>query len=131
MADTNALLAAIIKSLATAVGNITPAPAPAAARAPHRNAFTRALEFYLSTRAGSTAYDAMSTPLEKLWDGSVQKFPNFIISLQLRANKVKKGETGTSEILLVSTNICITDYRIITGKQIANTYNAHNDDRAS
>lgn len=128
MAETNAQLEAAIQSLVTAVSTF--ATAHVAIRASLLNAFKGGHVFNLSKISGAATYKAMSASLVDLWDGSVYKFPNFIIYLQFRVNKVKLGETGASKIFLVDAKNIFTDYHTITDAQILAAYTARNDDRA-
>ena len=76
-----AALAAALTSLANAVYSLTPNQTRTVALDP----FTGGNPFKLSTRSGSATYKLLSKPLDESWDGMVDTFPAFIISLSLRA----------------------------------------------
>ena len=83
-----AALTAAIQALTNAVGTIV-APAAPAAHVPIRDIFASTNAFDVSTKAGMEALSSISKPLTEPWDGSTAIFPEFLVNLQLRANKGK------------------------------------------
>jgi hypothetical protein len=94
---TNADLATALTALAAAISTLTNqnAAAAAAAAPPPPAVHTVVLDpfesnepFDLSTRTGSTAFATACAALKEPWNGTVETFPAFIISLRIRAGEV-------------------------------------------
>jgi hypothetical protein len=88
MADA-AVLAAALTALANAVATLNTnnaANAVAAAAPTVRHSLLDPFDsndlFDLCSRAGSVAFAAASAPLDESWDGSVDTFPSFIVTLR-------------------------------------------------
>ena len=65
-----------------------PASPAAAAHVNIMNSFESIHPFDLGFRAGSYAFVKASAPLDETWDGTIEQFPSFIISLCIRASEV-------------------------------------------
>ena len=63
-----------------------PASPAAAAHVNIMDAFKSINPFDLGSGAGSYAFAKASAPLDKTWDGTIEQFPSFIISLCVRAS---------------------------------------------
>ena len=74
-----------IQALAAAVTAMPAPPAAPAAYTPVVDLFDSNLPFDLSTRSGNDAFTRISQPLDEIWDGTVDKFPLFLIELRLQA----------------------------------------------
>ena len=119
MATDQACLATAIIALAGAVSNIRPVFV-LSARTIVLDTFTSRHPFDLSTRSGSVACELLSKPFDDQWDGTVNIFPAFIITLRLRTGKGKRnvmepnGTTPrTSNILKIDGLNVLTDYTIL------------------
>ena len=102
------------QELATAMANIAtllqqiqqqqanPAP-PVAPVAPVHNPvfdiFDATTAFDLSSRAGSAAFAQASAPLQDKWNGTIDTFPSFMMSLRVRSQKAKWNAAAPHGIL--------------------------------
>ena len=92
------------------------------------------IPFDLSTRAASQAYTEICAPLKDEWDGHVETFPSFIVSLQDRAAEGKWNAAAPNGILTFGTapaehNI-LTNYHSVTDAAITAAHTARRDIRA-
>ena len=122
---TNALqtLTAVLQTFQS---NPTADPAEAAPAA-HVNilyAFESVNTFYLGPRSGSYAFAKASASLNETWDGTIKKFPSFIISLRFCASKVHWNSPAPQDILDISGSNLLTDYHILTNIQVYNASTA-------
>lgn len=88
-------LADAITALTAALANLQHPQPPAPPNAPQQNVaalldpFDSDQPFDLTSRSGSQAFTTASAPLDETWDGTIQTFPSFLISLRVRASEVK------------------------------------------
>jgi hypothetical protein len=133
MADQQALAAAFT-NIATILQQLQVQGAPHAPTAAVLQQYDAATPFDLSSRAGSSAFEKACSPLSDKWDGSVEKLPNFIISLQTRATECKWDAPAPNGILLFSVNgnnrNVLTEYHSIPLTNIEAAYAARTNDRA-
>jgi hypothetical protein len=142
MADPNALAAALT-ALTTVLTNIQADQAAAAAAAvaavptvhvPTFDPFEAATAFDLSSRAGSLAYTTACSPLELKWDGTINKFPSFLIALRVRASEVNWGAPAPQGILAYTVGGTVrnlfTDHYSISEADLEAARAARTDDRA-
>jgi hypothetical protein len=123
MADA-AVLAAALTALAKAVATLNTNNAANAANAaaatlptvrqPLLDPFDSNDPFDFSSRAGSVAFAAASAPLDKSWDGRVETFPSFIVTLRIRASEVKWNAADPQGILTFNGNNLLTHYHSVT-----------------
>ena len=73
-AITNVALATVLDDLATAV----PALSERRVRIPIINPFTVITPLDLSSREGSSVYQLIYAPLDKIWDGTAENFISFV-----------------------------------------------------
>ena len=125
MADQLALTQAIT-ALTNAIAFLQPPPQPAAVYDP----FASDVPFNLSTRLGSQAYSDISSPLDEVWDGSVNTFPSFMVALTIRAKEGKWDAAAPHGILEVDGHDALTDYHTINETQITDARTARIDNRA-
>ena len=125
MVDHVALTQAIT-ALTNAISFLQPPPEPAAVY----DTFAPDVPFNLSTRLGSQAYSDISSPLDEVWDGSVNTFPSFIVALTIRAKESKWNAAAPYGILQVDGHNAITDYHTINETQITDARTARIDNRA-
>ena len=120
----------------TALGN---AGAGAAAIGTHVDPVFQAAPFDLSSRAGINAYTQASSKLSETWDGSVNKFPSFLIALRERAQESNWMAPLPQGILTITsvtdpsgatTHDLITEYQSITDADIQQAFMARTDNRA-
>ena len=90
-AETNMLaMTAAITALTNMIATIrAPARPP-----PVHDPVQSDVPFDLSTRAASQAYTELCSPLDDEWNGHVETFPSFIVSLQERAAEGKWNGTS-------------------------------------
>ena len=81
----NIAIAAALQALATAVATLRSATALAKVHDP----FATNDLFDLDTRSGSNVYITISSPLDELWDGTVDSFPSFLVAIRIRAKQEK------------------------------------------
>lgn len=133
MAD-SAVLAAALTALANAVATLNTNNAAAAAaptvRQPLLDPFDSSAPFDLSSRAGSVAFAAASAALDESWDGSVETFPSFIVTLRIRASEVKWNAVAPQGILTFGGNNLLTHYHSVTDTDIETALTARVDPRA-
>jgi hypothetical protein len=138
MADAG-VLAAALTALANAIATLNTnnaanaanaAAAPPPVRQPLLDPFDSNDPFDLSSRAGSVAFAAASAPLDESWDGSVETFPSFIVTLRIRASEVKWNAAAPQGILTFNGNNLLTHYHSVTDEDIANAHTARIDPRA-
>ena len=92
-----------------------PPPAPVAQPpAPLLDLFDSDQPFDLSTRAGSSAFNQACGALDLKWNGSVDTFPVFVTSLQLRAREVSWDRAGATNIMLVNGLNILDNYHRLT-----------------
>jgi len=88
----------------------------------------------LSTRSASQAYTEICAPLKNEWDGHVETFPSFIVSLQDRVAKGKWDVAAPHSILYFGTSPdkhnVLTSCRSVTDAVIATARTNRNDIRA-
>ena len=101
-------LQALTAVLQTLQDNPTAAPA-AAAHVNILDAFESTHPFDLVSRAGSYAFAKASAPLEKTWDGTIEQFPSFIISLRVRASEVRWNAPAPQGILDINGSNLLSD----------------------
>ena len=92
------------------------------------------IPFDLSTRAASQAYTEICAPLKDEWDGHVETFPSFIVSLQDRAAEGKWNAAAPNGILTFgiapADHNILTNYHSVTDAAIAAAHTARHDIRA-
>ena len=81
----NAALVAVLADLATAVAAMIARPVHVAAV----DSFTSTTPLDFSFREGSSAYQLVYAPLDKVWDGKAENFPSFVTSLHVQSQEVK------------------------------------------
>ena len=116
-APTNDALARALAQLATALNNFNPAAmpaAPAAPAAPLLNPFSSNQPFDLSTRSGLQAFTQASAALDDLWDGTVDKFPSFVIALRVCSREVRWNAPAPQGILQINGQSILDSYHNIT-----------------
>jgi hypothetical protein len=138
MADAG-VLAAALTTLANAIATLNTnnaanaanaAAAPPPVHQPLLDPFDSNDPFDLSSRAGSVAFAAASAPLDESWDGSVETFPSFIVTLRIRASEVKWNAADPQGILTFNDNNLLTHYHSVTDDDIANAHTARVDPQA-
>jgi hypothetical protein len=132
--NSNAAMAAAL------AGGGVPAAGAAAPMAPatlHLDPIFLPLPFDLSSRSGSSVYARASKKLDFVWDGSVAKFPDFMVSLKLRSDEANWGAAAPHSILLITSTTnptlvhnLLQDYQRITDLDIAGAAVNQTDDRA-
>ena len=85
---TNETLAQALQVLAIAIQRLQPYPA-VVNHLVILDPFSFNNAFDLGTRSGLTAYEKITSPLDVLWDGAVETFPSFVVSLRIRERKGK------------------------------------------
>jgi len=120
---------------------------PAVKPPPTLVAYTANQPFNLDSRAGAAAYKDACSPLPTQWDGSIEKFPAFMLSLKARSKTVKWDAPAPHGILRFNvptgappatagaeppftTHNLLTDYHSITDTIIETARIARTDDRA-
>jgi hypothetical protein len=98
-------LANALTALTAVLAGMGPAAGAGGAAVPGHAAMTTdpflsADAFDLSTRAGSNAYITASAPLDVIWDGTIEKFPSFLIALRIRASETNWGAAAPQGILV-------------------------------
>jgi len=98
-AATNAAaLTATIMALTNAIVLIrTPVPAPQVL-----DPFQADFPYNLASRLGSQAYANVWAPLDDIWDGTVNKFPSFVVALSLRGEEAKWNAVAPNGILAIN-----------------------------
>ena len=90
--------------------------------------------FDLSTRAASQAYTELCSPLDDEWNGHVETFPSFIVSLQECAAEGKWNATAPHGIIdfgtAPNTHNILTSYHSVLDADVATVLVARNDIRA-
>ena len=134
MAD-NAALAQAMAALAQAINAFAANAAAGAVVAPPPHVPVTDLysgndAFDLSTRTGSHAFTAISKGLDEKWDGTVETFPMFVISLQERAQEGNWSAIDPFGIIVINTHNVLTHYHQITDAQITAARVARTDARA-
>jgi len=86
--------------------------------------------FDLSSRSGSMAYERISAPLDKAWEGEVSKFPSFVTELRIRATEGKWDLDVDPGILKFGNKNILTDYHSISDADIEAARVARTSDRA-
>jgi hypothetical protein len=110
MTDPNAAIAQALTALTQiltamqAAAAAAPVLVPPAPHVPTLDPFTAATPFDLSTRAGSHAYTTACSALEDKWDGTIAKFPAFLIALRVRGSEANWGAPAPQGILLYAVN---------------------------
>jgi hypothetical protein len=129
MAD-NAILATALTALADVTANLNNAnvaaantpPPPPAVHAIVLDLFSSNAPFDLSTRTGSSAFTTASAALDNPWDGTVENFPVFIISLHIRSGEVRWNSAAPTGILDINGNNLLTDYHSVTDTDVENAH---------
>ena len=75
-------------------------PAPRTATTINLDPFTSSAPFDIGSRAGSHAFDKSSATLDTTWNGTIENFPAFLLSLRVRASEVNWGAAAPRGILL-------------------------------
>ena len=99
IADALQAILQVLQVLQNQVPPAPPAPPPPHVHVAVHELFDATTPFDLSTRSGSSAYAKASSPLTEKWDGSIDKFPNFIVALMSRASESKWDATAPHGIL--------------------------------
>ena len=89
--------------------------------------------FNLTTRIGQAAYDKACAKLEDMWDGNVQKFPAFVLALQVRAGESNWNAAAPQGILTFTDALgnnlnLLTDYHQLTEAAITAAFTARTAD---
>jgi hypothetical protein len=133
MAD-NAAIAAALANLAAAINNMNNNAAPQQPpRAPHvviLDPFESDEPFDLSARVGSTAFANACAALDDPWNGNVDTFPAFIISLRIRSGEVHWDAPAPRGILTIDGHNLLTEYHSITDTEITAARTARVDPRS-
>ena len=109
-----------------------PASPSAAAPAAHVNildAFESVNPFDLGSPSGSYAFSKASAPLNETWDGTIKKFPSFIISLRVCPSEVCWTAPSTQCILNIYGSNLLTNCHSLNTLQVYNTSTARVDPR--
>lgn len=133
-------LAAVLQALATAITNMTNAGnfggGGAAAAAQLDPAF-EAAPFDLSSRAGAAAYARACLKLDEVWDGTVHKFPSFVIALRLRSSEANWDTASPQGIIRIQDPVdanksynLLTEYHQISEAAILAAETNRTDNRA-
>jgi hypothetical protein len=140
MVDTINLAAALtalvdaIANLNNANANVTannaPPPPPAVHAILLLDPFESNAPFDLSTWTGSTAFVTACAALDDPWDGTVENFPAFIISLRIGSGEVRWNSVAATGIIAINGNNFLTHYHSVTDTDVQNAYAAHVDPRA-
>ena len=118
LAFTNAL-AVLTTALQTLTDSQAAAAATtaAAAAAPHGGPLLDPFQtndpFDLSSRAGSVAYATACSALTKIWDGTPDKLPSFIVAIRICAAAVNWNAPAPHGILTYATHNLLTDHHSI------------------
>ena len=131
----DAALAAALTQLANAINNFAPAAAGPggaipAAPVPLLDPFASNAPFDLSTRSGLTAFTQAGSALDDLWDGTVDKFPSFVIGLRVKAQEVRWNAAPPHGILSINGNNLLTNYHALSEVDIEAARAARVDPRA-
>ena len=118
--DPNLGLIAAVNALTTLITTLNAAgtlgggavAAPTAAT-PLLDPFASTLPFDLASRAGSSAFNDASAPLDVTWDGTPDTFPSFIISLRIRAAECNWNAPAPQGIISIGTRNLLTDYHSV------------------
>ena len=78
------------------------------------DAFESIHPFDLGSQAGSYAFAKASAPLNKTLDGTVKKFPSFIISLRVCVSEVRWNAPAPQGTLDINGSNLLTDYHSLT-----------------
>ena len=128
-----------LAALAQAIAQFNAANTAAATAATNANANATAnalldpvfqtTPFNLTTRIGQAAYEKACAKLEDTWDGNVQKFPAFVLALQIRAGEANWNAAAPQGILTFTDAAgndrnLLTDYHQLTDAEIAAAFTA-------
>ena len=98
------------------------------------NPFASAAPFDLGSRAGSHAFDKAGAILDSTWDGTIDKFPPFLLSLRIRASEVNWGANAPQGILSYTINgqarNLLTDHHFVTAAVVEASRAARTNDCA-
>ena len=98
------------------------------------NPFASNAPFDLGSRAGSHAFDKAGAILDSTWDGTIENFPPFLLSLRIRASEVNWGATYPQGILSYNINNhnrnLLTDNHHFTEAIVETSRLARTNDRA-
>ena len=122
-------LAAVLGNLATAIANMN-APAAPNAAAPVLDPFAAADPFDLSSRAGDAAFKQACAAITPHWDGTIDKFPPFVISLKVRAREAHWTAPAPTGIAEIGGHNIFDDYFSLTPAEVEAARVARNNDRA-
>jgi hypothetical protein len=118
----NAAIAAALANLAAAIKDMNNNAEPQQPRAPHvviLDPFESNEPFDLSARVGSTAFANACAALDDPWNGNVDTFPAFIISLRIRLGEVHWDAPTPRGILEINGHNLLTEYHSITDAEVA------------
>ena len=125
---TNAITA--LTAAITALPPHPPAPPPPAAHVPIVDIFDSNLPFDLSTRSGHDAMTHISKALDEICDGTVDKFPLFLIELRLRANEGGWNAAAPTGILTHGGHDLLENYHAIPEATVEAARTSRTNDRA-
>ena len=123
----NTALASAISALSAAIAAMHP---PAIITPPVLDPFASTDPFDLSSRAGASAYQLSSSPLDELWDGTVASFPSMVLSLCLRFRECRWNASSPQGILKVGGQDILTNYHSITNANIETARTNRTNSRA-
>jgi hypothetical protein len=132
MAD-NAAIAAAPANLVAAINNMNNNAASQQPRAPHvviLDPFESNEPFDLSPRVGSTAFTNACAALDDPWNGNVDTFLAFIISLRIRLGEVHRDAPDPRGILEINGHNLLTEYHSITDAEVATARTTRVDPRS-
>jgi hypothetical protein len=143
LATNNAATNAILTALTNQIAAQQVAPAVATAAVAATTPTTRLDPIFqnaaldLSSPTGAAAYVSACAKLEQTWDGSVDKFPHFVLALTHRARESNWAAIAPHGILLIQditdptkTYNLLEDYNEINEADIANANANRTDNRA-
>ena len=125
----NTALASAISALSAAIAAMRPPPPPIIPP-PVLDPFASTDPFDLSSRAGASAYQLSSSPLDELWDGTVASFPSMVVSLRLRSRECRWNAPSPQGILKVGGQDILTNYHSITNANIETARTNRTNSRA-
>jgi hypothetical protein len=131
-------LAAALTSLATAITQLNANNAGAghgvgvdgAPVGPLLDPFAETTPFYLSARAGSTAYATACSTLTEIWDGTPNTLPSFLACLRIRADEVNWNATAPHGILTYGAHNLLTSHHSILDSDLETARTTQTDPRA-
>lgn len=135
--DPNALLAAAITQLT----QILAQQQQQQPRAPIYDPYDPTVPFDLGNRVGNEAYNNSKSILSHTWDGTTEKFPEFLIAIRVRAKEAKRDAIAPHGIVQIPTGATnaqgqpitanlFTEYHLLDDQMINNANAARTDPRA-